>query len=65
MCMPLAMRLPVAGLTLSCACNAEAVEAKRQRKQAVDAELGELHTRCDGRQFVGIWACLSCPVSHL
>jgi hypothetical protein len=27
--------------------NAEAVEAKRQRKQAVDAELGELHTRCD------------------
>ena len=27
-------------------CNADAVEAKRQRKQAVDAELGELHTRC-------------------
>jgi hypothetical protein len=47
-------------------CNAEAVEAKRQRKQAVDAELGELHTRCDSAsEDSGHMGLVSGPVCHL
>jgi hypothetical protein len=45
------------------ACIADAVKEKRQRKQTVDTELGELHTRCHSlllHNIVSTWITHMC-----